>query len=60
MAQFLLALFANPLVIVVSLAVDLISLPSLLMREEKCFESKYQQSLDTLNKNQLSVVTRVF
>ena len=59
-AQFLLALFVNPLVIVLSLAVDLISLPSLLMREEKWFESKYQQSLDTLNKNQLSVVTRVF
>lgn len=50
-AQFSLALFSNPLVIIVSLAVDMISLPNLLMREEKCFESKYQQSLDTLNKN---------
>jgi hypothetical protein len=40
----------NPLIIVLSLLVDLISLPNLLLRDEKSFEFKYQQSLDILNK----------
>lgn len=58
--QFLLTLLLCPLIILLSLIVDLISLPSLLFRDEKTFEFKYQQSLDVLNKVQFSIITMVF
>ena len=60
LTSFLMTLFFNPLIIIVSLLVDLISLPNLLLRDERVFENKYQSSLDTLNKAQFAVVMGVF
>jgi hypothetical protein len=42
-------LIANPVLIVLSYLVDLISLPNLLMMDERGFEFKYQQALEVLN-----------
>ena len=47
---FLTILF-NPVIILVSLVVDLIALPNLLLKDEKGFEFKYQQSLEILVKS---------
>lgn len=40
----------NPLLVLISFFVDLISMPALLMKDERGFEFKYQQALEILNK----------
>lgn len=42
MAKLLLTIASGPIVIVVSLLVDLVALPNLLLRDDKGFEFKYQ------------------
>jgi len=56
---FLTVLF-NPVFLFVSLIVDLISLPNLLLKEERGFEFKYQQSLEILTKEQVDVILTTF
>ena len=46
----------GPVVIFVSLLVDLIALPNLLMKNQRDFEFKYQQSIDGLTAHQLDIV----
>jgi len=48
---FFLTIFFNPAIILVSLVVDLIALPNLLLKDERGFEFKYQQSLEILVKS---------
>jgi len=50
----------NPVFLFVSLIVDLISLPNLLLKEERGFEFKYQQSLEILTKEQVDVILTTF
>lgn len=57
--MFLTVLF-NPVFLFVSLIVDLISLPNLLLKEERGFEFKYQQSLEILTKEQVDVILTTF
>ena len=42
-----------PVLMVLSFLVDLLSLPSLLLRDERHFEFKYQQSLEILTDTQV-------
>ena len=49
LVKMLLAVFLCPILMVLSFLVDLLSLPSLLLRDERHFEFKYQQSLEILN-----------
>lgn len=42
-------LIMNPFLIICSFGIDLIYLPSLLMKDERGFEYKYQQALEILN-----------
>lgn len=46
--QLLLTIVLNPPILILSLLVDLITLPNMLLANEKNFEFKYQQSLETL------------
>ena len=46
--KLILTVTMNPLLILCSFAVDLIYLPSLLMRDDRGFEFKYQQALEIL------------
>ena len=50
----------NPIIIVASLLIDLLSLPSLLLRDERNFEFKYQTALEILNKAQIHVILTTF
>lgn len=43
-----------------SLAIDLLSLPSLLLIDEKSFEYKYPASLEWLNTDQVTVILTTF
>jgi hypothetical protein len=45
---------------IVSLLIDLVSLPNLLLKDEKNFEYKYQQSLEILTKVQVDVIIATF
>lgn len=58
--QLGLTIFFNPVIIGASLLVDLASLPNLLLRDERNFEFKYQQSLENLSRQQVTVVTNLF
>ena len=48
--SMLLTIIFNPPILVFSLLIDLITLPNLLLQDEKNFEYKYQQSLEILTK----------
>jgi hypothetical protein len=50
----------NPILVLVSYLVDLISLPSLLLKDERGFEFKYQQALEILNATQVEVILTTF
>ena len=58
--QLLLAIFLGPVAIMVSILVDLLSLPNTLLKESKNFEHKYQLSTDRLNDAQIGVVMVTF
>ena len=49
-----------PVLMILSFLVDLISLPSLLLRDERHFEYKYQQSLEILSDIQVEVIMKTF
>lgn len=49
-----------PVLMVLSFLVDLLSLPSLLLRDERHFEFKYQQSLEILTEIQVTVIMNTF
>jgi len=48
MLGLILTILVNPVILVVSLLIDLITLPSMLLADERNFEFKYQQSLEVL------------
>lgn len=54
--QLLVCLLLSPFIIAVSVLVDLLSLPNILLRESIYFEHKYQLSQDRLNDVQIPVV----
>ena len=47
--QLILTIFFGPILVVLSIFVDLISLPNVLLKDSKGFEHKYQLSADRLN-----------
>jgi hypothetical protein len=53
-------IFLNPVIILASLIVDMVSLPNLLMQDERNFEFKYPTSLDVLTTTQLDTLSRIF
>jgi ABC-type transport system involved in cytochrome bd biosynthesis fused ATPase/permease subunit len=50
----------GPILIAISILIDLLSLPNLLLKESTGFEHKYQQSADRLNDAQIDVVMTTF
>lgn len=58
--SMLLTIVFNPLILALSLLIDLITLPNLLLQDEKNFEYKYQQSLEILTKVQVDVIITTF
>lgn len=56
----LFSIIVSPFVILISIFVDIISLPSVLLRPDYEFELKYQRSVDELNEDQLQRVNTVF
>ena len=54
------SIIASPIIIVLSILVDLISLPSILLLSDDEFEEKYQRSVDELNDDQLMRVNAIF
>lgn len=50
----------GPVILFISLIVDLLSLPSLLLVDERNFEFKYQASLEILNDQQVDVILTTF
>ena len=50
----------SPVILMISLVVDLLSLPSLLLVDEKSFEFKYQASLEILSAQQVDVILTTF
>jgi len=50
----------GPPILAVSLIIDLLSLPSLLLIDERHFEFKYQASLEILNDAQVEVILATF
>lgn len=47
--NLMIAVFLSPVILTVSLCIDLLSLPSLLLVDERNFEYKYQSSLEVLS-----------
>lgn len=47
----LFSIIASPFIIIISILVDLISLPNVLLHPETEFELKYQKSADALNED---------
>ena len=54
------SIFISPILIAISLVIDLLSLPSLLLVDEKNFEFKYQKALETLTPDQVNVILTTF
>ena len=54
------SIFLGPLIISLSLVIDLLTLPNILLRDSKDFEHKYQLSTDRLNDAQIEVVMVTF
>ena len=50
----------SPVIIILSLIIDLFSLPTLLLVDEKHFEFKYQIALEILNEAQVEVILSTF
>jgi len=50
----------GPIILFISLVIDLLSLPSLLLVDERNFEFKYQTSLEILNDQQVDVILTTF
>jgi hypothetical protein len=50
----------GPIILLISLIIDLLSLPSLLLVDERNFEFKYQASLEILNAAQVDVILTTF
>jgi len=50
----------SPAIIVVSLLVDLLSLANLLMKDERGFEFKYQNSLESMDEYQNEQVLQIY
>ena len=50
----------GPPILLISLLIDLLSLPSLLLIDERNFEFKYQASLEILNAQQVLVILNTF
>lgn len=44
----------NPFLILLSLFLDLITLPSILLKDEKKFNYKYQQTVDVMTQDQIT------
>ena len=53
-------MFVGPIIVMLSIFVDLLSLPNVLLKESKGFEHKYQLSTDRLNDAQITVVMVTF
>jgi len=59
-SQFVIAFFFSPIIIVVSIIIDLLSLPNTLLLSSSTFEHKYQVSQDKLTDVQIDVVMATF
>jgi len=60
MVNLIISIFISPIFIMISLLIDLLSLPSLLLIDEKNFEFKYQTALETLSGEQVTVILNTF
>lgn len=58
--QMIVAIFAGPFIIALSMIIDLTSLPGVLLKDSRGFEHKYQLSTDRLNDTQIDVVMLTF
>lgn len=58
--QLLLSLFLGPILMILSIIIDLLSLPNVLLKDSNTFEHKYQLSADRLNDAQIAVVMDTF
>lgn len=58
--QMIVAIFAGPFIIALSMIIDLTSLPGVLLKDSRGFEHKYQLSTDRLNDAQIEVVMLTF
>lgn len=58
--NLLITLFAGPVVIIISLLIDLLSLPAVLMSDDRGFEYKYPATLEILNQAQIDVIMTTF
>lgn len=47
----LFGIIASPLLLLLSILVDIVTLPTVLLREDEDFEEKYQKSVEALNDN---------
>jgi hypothetical protein len=60
LVQLLMALILGPILIVLSIIIDLLSLPNVLLKDGRNFEHKYQLSADRLTDVQIKVVMDTF
>lgn len=58
--KFFASVIFGPFLIVASLLIDMLALPNLLLKDEKAFEQKYQQSLDNMSKEQKNTTMKLF
>lgn len=58
--NLIITIFLNPVIIFISLLIDLLSLPGMLMQDERVFEFKYPNSLEILNAAQVEVIMTTF
>jgi hypothetical protein len=58
--KVLITVIFGPIFVVLSLIIDLLSLPNLLLIDEKSFEFKYQTSLEKLKPDQVDVILTTF
>ena len=54
------SIIASPFIIIISILVDVLSLPNVLLKSEEEFEEKYQRNVDELDDSQLKKVNNVF
>ena len=60
MLNLIISIFISPILMTISLVIDLLSLPSLLLVDEKNFEYKYQAALEILSQDQVDVILTTF
>lgn len=58
--NLLITVFLGPPIIAITILIDLLSLPNVLLKDSKGFEHKYQLSTDRLNDAQIQVVMTTF